>query len=354
MANVSNTVAGLVKSFQKDYGEGVVTVGGVLVNPERIPTGIFEFDLATGGGFPRGCASIIYGMESSGKTVLTLKAIASNQAINPDEVNVFIDMEHSLDLTWARTLGVDTDKLVVLHPDYAEQTADMIEGLLQSEDVGLVVLDSVAALCTVAEAEKSAEKKQFGGSGAVMGVLTHKSGLAFRQQAKKGRQPALIYITQTRTKMGLVFGDPEPFSGGNAIKFQSQMTVRLSGKNVMIEKISKTMPVIKETSFTIKKWKVAVTAVHGKYALITIPHDGWKAGELNDLDTLEAVLKSYSYMVKVKGGWQVSGSDDVFPNRAALHNMFRTNKTLADKLRKSLIDMAVKTGPLLETENEDE
>ena len=139
----SLSAASLLTTFQKDMGDGVGSFGGMTVNTDRIPTGLFELDLALAGGFPVGKVSMIYGPESSNKTNIALLAVANHQRLWPKLVCVFVDLENEFAPDWAAKLGVDTTKLIVLRPAYAEQAVDMIEGLLLADDVGLIVLDAV-------------------------------------------------------------------------------------------------------------------------------------------------------------------------------------------------------------------
>lgn len=336
----------LVSSFKKEYGDTTVTTGVVMPDHPRLPTGVLEFDVASGGGFPSGCLSIIYGPESSGKTNLLLRTIARNQVLHPDKVNAFVDIEDSLNPEWAARLGVDVSKLIHLRPDYAEQAVDMIEGMLDSDDCGIVGVDSIAAMIDKKGHEKSAEDAIMGGIGIVMGRLSTKSTLAFRKAHKEGRNPTLIYINQVRTKVGFVLGNPETMPGGNAQKFQSQMTVRVSGKNVIDAKVSKVMPVKKETSFNIQKWKVPITATHGKFELVTIEHNGMASGTADDADTILAMLKTFGLVEKVKGGIQVEGSALVFTKQDALKDALRTTPSWAEELRLRLVTLSKDAGVL--------
>ena len=286
-------------------GELVGSFGGSLANSDRIPTGLFPLDLALGGGFPRGRCSIIYGPESSSKTNIVLKAIASHQMLWPDKINVFFDIENSFDPDWAAQLGVQTDKLIVIKPGYAEQCVDMAESFLYSEDCGIVAIDSLAALVTTGELEASAEKGAFGGASMVTGKLARKTTLALQEAEKQGRYPSLFYVNQTRFKMGVMFGDPETMPGGNAPRFQASMWLRVYGKNVMDKSVSDVMPVIKEVNFVLKKWKCPVLAASGKFEMATQAYGGLQIGQCDDFGTVSEYLKTFGEFEKAdKGkGW---------------------------------------------------
>ncbi len=311
MPELGGTLDGLLKEFRKKAGEDVGSYGGGEYEMERIPTGMFPLDLALGGGFPRGKCSVIFGPESSGKTNIALLAIKSHQLLWPDLKCVFFDVEGEYNKAWAKALGVDVDRLLVLRPTLAEELVDMCESVLYAEDAGLVVIDSLAALVTTAEADRSAEVANVGGATQTIGKLCRKTMLALREAEKKGRKPSLFYINQIRHKIGVMFGDPETMPGGNAPRFQAAMWLRVYGKNIVDTKISKVLPVRKEISFILKKWKCPILSMNGKLEMITIAHTGLKPGEVKDFNTLCHYLKAMQLMVKKEkgGGWSILGED---------------------------------------------
>lgn len=304
-----STMADILAAAKKKDGDGIGSYGGALKNSERVPTGLFPFDIALGGGFPRGQCSIVYGPESSGKTNCVLLAIANHQKMWPDKTNVFFDVEYSFDPAWAKLLGVDTDKLIVIKPSFAEQVVDLAEAFLLAEGCGIVAIDSLAALVTANEASSSAEKANVGGASLITGKLARKTTLAMGEAEKMGRLPTLIYINQTRFKVGVMFGDPETMPGGNAPRFQATLWIRVYGKNVIDSKISQVMPIAKEVTFVVKKYKTPILAVSGKYEMVTIPHDGLGIGETDDFTTIQEYLKSFGMFFKGEKdkGWVILG-----------------------------------------------
>jgi len=301
--------ADVASELQKKLGETVVTTGEYLVDVERIPTGVFPFDLSCGGGFPRGKVSIVYGPESSGKTNLFLLSIALEQKLNPHMENVFVDVENSFDPSWAKKMGVDVDKLLVLHPDHAEQAVDMVDAMLQAEDVSLIVVDSLAAMIPLNEQDSTAAKAQVGGASALIGKLIRKGVSQQSKEKRKGHYPTLLLVNQIRMKIGVMFGSPETMPGGNAIKFASGLTARIYGKNEMLESISKTMPVLKETQVVIQKWKVPIVAVNSKYKMCMIPHNGMVPGDVRDRGTVETYLRDMGQIVKQGAKWFFFGTE---------------------------------------------
>ena len=299
----TTTMADYLATLQKDHGEGVGSFGGALLQADRIPTGIFPLDLSLGGGFPRGKISIVYGPESSSKTNLALLAIAKHQLLWPEKINVLIDMENGFDPVWAKKLGVDPTKLVVIKPSYGEQIVDMAESALYTDDCGIVVIDSIAAIIGTAEAEASAERASVGGSSLLVGKLCRKIGLALGEMEKRGKSPTVIFINQIRSKVGVIYGNPETMPGGNAPKFSASMIVRVYGKNVIDTKVSSVMPVAKEVKFVVNKWKCPILSAEGMFTMAMQPYKGFSVGQCDDFNTISAYLKAFGKFEKDKKGW---------------------------------------------------
>src|SRR5438309_2964140 len=189
-----------------------------------VPSGSIGLDIALGiGGYPRGRIMEIYGPESSGKTTLTLHAIASIQRFGG--VAAFVDAEHALDPAYARKLGVKTDELLVSQPDYGEQALEIADMLVRSGAVDLVVVDSVAALVPKAEIEGDMGDSHVGVQARLMSQALRKlTGTVARSSC------LLIFINQIRMKIGVMFGSPETTTGGNALKFYA--SVRLDVRRI--------------------------------------------------------------------------------------------------------------------------
>jgi len=220
-------VTDAVASIEKQFGQGaVMMLGSTPAGTEvpSFPTGSLGLDAALGiGGYPRGRLVEIYGPESSGKTTLTLHAVAEMQRMGG--VCAFIDAEHALDVTWAGKLGVDVDKLLVAQPDHGEQALSIADTLVSSGGIDLVVIDSVAALVPRAELEGEMEDHQVGLQARMMSKAMRKlTGVTHRSGA------TIFFINQIRYKIGVKFGSPETTSGGNALKFYS--SVRLDVRRI--------------------------------------------------------------------------------------------------------------------------
>ena len=190
--------------------------GGVVDIPV-IPTGCLPVDIATGiGGIPRGRIVEIFGPESSGKTTLALHMIAEAQ--KQGGIAAFVDAEHALDPVYAKKLGVNTDDLLISQPDYGEQALEIVDALVRSGAVDLIVIDSVAALVPKAEIEGDMGDAHVGLQARLMSQALRKLTANLNKS-----QTALIFINQIRMKIGVMFGNPETTTGGNALKFYSTM-----------------------------------------------------------------------------------------------------------------------------------
>lgn len=300
----------ILKKINKDHGKHIATVGGSdYEDIARLPTGIFALDLAMGGGFPQGKCSIVYGPESSNKTNIVLLTIAVGQMMFPDKKAVFADAEHALDKKWARTLGVDLDRLIIVQPDSAEQCVDFVETFMYAEDVFMVALDSIAALITKNEIESEATKVAVGGASLLVGKMYRKVTHAMQAMSNEGKQaPAFIAINQIRTKIGVMYGNPETMPGGNPPKFASAMSLRCYGKNVLDKKINPVMPAFKEVNCVIHKWKCPILAINAVYTMQMINGAGNKPGYIKDWNTVSSYMKELDYLAKgEKGGWIMHG-----------------------------------------------
>ncbi|QTA38149.1 recombinase RecA [Thermosipho ferrireducens] len=218
-----------ISKIEKTYGKGSIMLlgeGASIQKVDVIPSGSVAIDVASGvGGYPRGRIIEIYGPESSGKTTIALHAIASAQ--KNGGVAAFIDAEHALDPTYAKNLGVDTSNLLIAQPDYGEQALEIVDELVRSNAVDLVVVDSVAALVPRAEIEGAMGDMQVGLQARLMSQALRK--LAGNINKSKA---VIIFINQTRMKIGVMYGNPETTTGGVALKFYSTMRleVRTIGK----------------------------------------------------------------------------------------------------------------------------
>ena len=215
-----------IDKIEKDFGKGAIMKLGdkPSVSVETIPTGALALDIALGvGGIPRGRIIEVYGPESSGKTTLAQHIVAECQ--KKGGIAAFVDAEHALDPEYARNLGVNIDELLISQPDTGEQALDITEELVRSGAVDIIVVDSVAALVPKAEIEGSMEDQQMGLQARLMSKALRKlTGIIGKTNT------TVIFINQLRQKIGVMYGNPETTTGGNALKYYA--SVRMEIKRV--------------------------------------------------------------------------------------------------------------------------
>jgi len=211
----------VIAQIEKQYGQGAIMQMDEhkYARIEGIPTGSLSLDIALGGpGIPRGRVTELFGPESSGKTTLALHVIANAQRAGG--IAAFIDAEHALDTTWAKKLGVDVSSLLISQPDTGEQALDIVEMLIRSNSIDIIVVDSVAALTPKAEIEGEMGDTHIGLQARLMSQALRKLTAVVSKS-----KTSLIFINQIRMKIGVMFGNPETTSGGNALKFYSSIRI---------------------------------------------------------------------------------------------------------------------------------
>lgn len=230
LADKNKAIGLALSTIEKHFGKGsIMRLGddakGLNKQLEVVPTGCLPLDIALGvGGLPKGRIVEIYGPESSGKTTLTLHAIAEAQ--KKGGICAFIDAEHALDVGYAKKLGVKTEDLLVSQPDFGEQALEIAETLVRSNAVDMVIVDSVAALVPKAEIEGDMGDHQMGAQARLMSQALRKLTATVSRSSC-----ILVFINQIRMKIGVMFGSPETTTGGNALKFYSsiRMDIRRIG-----------------------------------------------------------------------------------------------------------------------------
>ncbi len=229
--NRLKSVDNAISQIQRQFGKGAIMRLGSdeRENIPIIPTGILSIDLALGvGGLPRGRVTEIYGPESSGKTTLALHVIAEAQRRGGNAA--FIDAEHALDTGYAQRLGVDVDNLLISQPDFGEQALEIAEILMRSGGIDVIVIDSVAALVPRAEIDGNVGDQHVGLQARLMSHAMRKfTGVLNRTNT------VLIFINQIRMKIGVMFGNPETTTGGNALKFYSSIRIDIRKTNQIKE-----------------------------------------------------------------------------------------------------------------------
>jgi recombination protein RecA len=318
-----------ISSIEKTYGKGsIMRLGdGVITHVEAIPTGALSLDYALGiGGIPRGRVTEVYGPESSGKTTLCLHVIAEAQ--KKGGLAAFIDAEHALDVQYAKKLGVDTANLLLSQPDFGEQALEITDTLVRSNALDIIVIDSVAALVPRSEIEGEM-------GDATMAVQARLMSQALRKLtgAISKSKTAVVFINQLRSKIGIMFGNPETTTGGNALKFYASL--RLDIRRIAAIKDG-TDVIGNRTKVKIVKSKVAPPFKEVEFDILY--NEGIsKTGDLIDLATNLGVLKK-------SGSW-FTYNEDRFQGREQLRQKLIETPEIYKSLEK---DVKTKLGVLKE------
>jgi recombination protein RecA len=315
-----------VSQIEKQFGKGSIMKLGsdnVATGLEIIPSGSLGLDLALGvGGYPRGRVIEIFGPESSGKTTLALHAIAEAQKAGGTAA--FIDAEHALDPKYSKVLGVDLDNLLIAQPDTGEQALEIAETLVRSGAVDMVVIDSVAALVPRAEIEGEMGDSHMGLQARLMSQALRKlTGVISKSRS------SVIFINQIRMKIGVMFGNPETTTGGNALKFYS--TVRLDIRKIATIKDGDSV-VGSRTRVRVVKNKVAPPFKDAEFD-ITYGTGISRTGEILDIGVRENIVEK-------SGAWFSYGSDRLGQGRENVKRFLKENddikRTLENEIKQKL------------------
>jgi len=227
-----DAIKAALAQIEKQYGEGAIMEMNKdnVTHVERFPSGSLSLDIALGGGIPKGRVIEIFGPESSGKTTLALHCIAESQKLGGKAA--FIDAEHALDAQYAKKIGVDIDHLLVSQPDDGEQALEITETLVRSGAIDIIVIDSVAALTPRAEIDGMMGDSHMGLQARLMSQALRKLTSIVGKTSC-----SIIFINQMRMKIGVMFGNPETTTGGNALKFYSSIRIDVRRIDKILEKI---------------------------------------------------------------------------------------------------------------------
>ena len=335
--NRKKALAAALSQIERQFGKGsVMRMGdeGAIPNIEAVSTGSLNLDIALGiGGLPKGRVVEIYGPESSGKTTLTLHVIAEMQKAGGTAA--FVDAEHALDPVYAEKLGVDIDELLVSQPDTGEQALEITDMLVRSGAVDIVVVDSVAALTPKAEIEGDMGDSH-------MGLQARLMSQALRKLTGniKRSNTMVIFINQIRMKIGVMFGNPETTTGGNALKFYS--SVRLDIRR--IGAIKKGDEIVgNETKVKVVKNKVSPPFKLAHFEILYgegISHEG----ELIDLGVEHKLIEK-------AGAWYSYNGDKIGQGKDKAKTFLKENPDIASTIEQTLRDKLL-SKPVAHDENE--
>lgn len=292
----------VLKNISKQSATSISTASNVP-SLSRLPFGMLEMDAATNGGIPYNRISIFWGIEGSGKGNLAYNNIRESQRLNPRKVVVFIDAEGTFDPDWAAKFGINLDMLIVFKPQTGEDAVDAIISFLKAEEVDLVVVDSLPALITTRELERSADTAEVGGNALLIKRLMVKAVAVLSHEEGRGHKVALLCINQVRLKIGQMHGNPEDMPCGKAPKFFSSMIIKLYAKDVHDKAINADKAAFRDTNVTITKSKVLVNARTTTYKMALIATDDTLVGRCDSWNAVNNYLKNFGYIEKSKSGY---------------------------------------------------
>ena len=308
-------------AIEKQFGKGSIMKLGesTHIKVECVSTGAISLDLALGGGLPRGRVIEIYGPESSGKTTLTLHAIAEVQKAGGTAA--FIDAEHALDPAYAKRIGVDVNNLLLSQPDNGEQALEITETLVRSNAVDIIVVDSVAALVPRAEIEGDMGDSLPGLQARLMSQALRKlTGVINRSKA------TVIFINQIRMKIGVMFGNPETTTGGNALKFYAsvRMDIRRIGQIKQGDQV-----IGNRTRVKVVKNKIAPPFREAEFDIMY--NEGIsRTGDVLDLATAKNIVEK-------SGAWFAYNDAKIGQGREAAKQYLRNNPKVLDEITKRVL-----------------
>lgn len=335
----NQALSGVLHSIERCYGKGSIQKLGETPSMEvaTTPSGSLTLDIALGGGYPRGRVVEIYGPESSGKTTLALHAVAEIQKGGGNAA--FIDAEHALDPVYAANLGVNVEDLLVCQPDSGEMALDVVDQLVRSSAVDVVVVDSVAALVPRAELEGDMTDQQMGLQARLMSKALRKITGSLSKS-----QTTVIFINQLRSKIGIMYGNPEVTAGGNALKFYSSVRVDIRRREVL-----------KENQGIMVKVKVVKNKVAPPFRVVE-----FDILFGSGIDTLGCMLDAAEAcgVVERKGSWYSKGDLRFAQGRRPAIEFLRGNDEIAAEVaaevRAALSESKLVTGVEAEVEGKDE
>lgn len=316
-----------IDSIEKTYGKGAIMKLGEShrSNVETISSGSVSLDIALGGGLPKGRVIEVYGPESSGKTTLTLHAIAAVQ--RSGGTAAFIDAEHALDPAYAKRIGVDIDNLLISQPDNGEQALEIAETLVRSNAVDIIVIDSVAALVPRAEIEGDMGDSLPGLQARLMSQALRKLTAVISRS-----KTTIIFVNQIRMKIGIMFGNPETTTGGNALKFYS--SIRMDIRRISQIKQAETV-IGNRTRVKVVKNKVAPPFREAEFDIM------YNEGISYSGDVLD--LAAQYEVVEKSGAWYAYNAEKIGQGREATKQYLIDHPKILDEIAKKVREISLKT-----------
>lgn len=337
----SSEFSKLLAQIEKDRGEKIILPANVIPPACCIPTGAFTLDFALMGGVPEGFATMIYGLESSGKTTMTLKMVASFQRKHPEKLAVWVDTESMFDPEWALKLGCDLSRLHIVHPATGEEAVDLMAAAMEPIEVGMVIMDSIPGCVPKAIVDRSAEDQTMAVLARLMGIFCSKILTAWGKERRRGHRVTVITINQFRSKVGLVFGDPRTLPGGRQINHLPSTKIEIKNSEVMGEDgVGNEVVEINDHTFKITKAKHGSSIRSGQFQMVINPDKDQhlNQGDFDDYKTVITFAKKFAMLTGGGGKYRLPIiTDEFFPKHDDIIEYLKNHGNKFEFLKASII-----------------
>ncbi len=338
----------IMEAINEKCGPNVVGINVKKGNIGKSSTGIFPLDYCLAGGLPNGRVSSIFGKESSGKTCIALKCLAAYQKNNPNKPCVFLDVEGHYDSEWSQRLGVDIKKLVVVRANYAEMYVDALDAILNYDDVGLVVLDSIAAFSPKVEMEDSVEQSHMGRVSQIQSVMVRKTEQTLNTLATNtGYAPPVLILNQARANFNKAnkFSPDDKASGSRNLFHAGVLLAKASGYPIKDPK-STALPLMTEITFTVQRAKMKTLNKGITFKFVLEDHGNYRAGDIKDEEGfILSQLESIGFLEKLKKGG-CTLYEETYKTQKQLKDRIKEDFAFGSELKKSIIDYRLKESVL--------
>ena len=332
----------VISQVKKSKGDQAILNGSSMPISNHIPTGSFMLDFGLLGGVAEGYATMLYGVESSGKTAIAKKIAGQFQKKYPDKKVAWVDVEGMFDADWATKLGANTDDMVVSRPETGQEAVDVMEAMMHPVEVGLVVLDSIPACTPYKVLDKSSEDLTMGELARLMGIMCSKIIMAWNKERKRNHWVTVILMNQYRYKIGVMFGDPRTLPGGRQINHMPSTKVELKNKEVMgVDRHNNEVVEYNEHEFKLTKTKHGSSIKQGQFKLTINPDNekGYNTGQCMDTTTVCTYAKKMGLVTGGGSNWRIEGVDEKFRTLADIEQYLFDNEDVYVWLKKAIIGM---------------
>lgn len=335
--------AALEAQVAAERGSEIIIPANQIPQANRIPMGAFTLDFALMGGIPEGSATMVVGLESSGKTTITLKGVAGFQRKHRKRIAVWVDTESMFDKEWAETLGCDLSRLKVIQPSTGEEAVDLLIAAMGCIEVGLVVLDSIPGCVPQTVLDRSAEDPTMATLARLMGILCSKELMAWTVERRRGHIVTLIHINQWRSKVGIVYGSPNTNPGGRQINHVPTTKIELKNEEVLgKDAYDNEVVQLNDHTFKITKAKHGASIRNGQFQMIVNPDNvlGLAQGDFDDYRTVCTFAKKFGLLTGAGNKQKLPlFTEEVFAKLENIYQFLRENPKVYYDLRATIISM---------------